>query len=110
MKNSQKFSTFSSDCLMKKNEELLPTEAICRELALLCNRVTSALEALIVDPGEGCPGIADVKVRVVKMAYPGYAKIFFLMGFSTNYAKICDFQSNYTTFLDFLEIIKNLTF
>ena len=38
---------------MKKNEELLPTESICRELALLCNRVTSALEALIVDPGPG---------------------------------------------------------
>lgn len=50
------------DCLMKKNEDLLPTESICRELALLCNRVTSALEALIIDPGEGCPGISDVKV------------------------------------------------
>ena len=47
---------------MKKNEDLLPTESICRELALLCNRVTSALEALIVDPGPGCPGIEDVKV------------------------------------------------
>ena len=47
---------------MKKNEDLLPTESICRELALLCNRVMSALEALIVDPGPGCPGIEDVKV------------------------------------------------
>lgn len=47
---------------MKKNEELLPTETLCRELALLCNRVTTALEALIIDPGEGCPGISDVKV------------------------------------------------
>ena len=51
-----------SDILMKKNEDLLPTESICRELALLCNRVMSALEALIVDPGPGCPGIEDVKV------------------------------------------------
>jgi interleukin enhancer-binding factor 2 len=50
------------DILMKKNEDLLPTESICRELALLCNRVMSALEALIVDPGPGCPGIEDVKV------------------------------------------------
>ena len=32
------------DVLMKRNEDLLPSEAICRELALLCNRVTSALE------------------------------------------------------------------
>ena len=34
------------DVLMKRNEDLLPSEAICRELALLCNRVTSALEGL----------------------------------------------------------------
>ena len=40
----------------------MPTETLCRELALLCNRVTTALEALIIDPGEGCPGISDVKV------------------------------------------------
>ena len=49
---------------MKKNEELLPTESICRELALLCNRVMSALEALIIDPGPGCPGIEDVKGKI----------------------------------------------
>ena len=47
---------------MKRNEDLLPSEAICRELALLCNRVTSALEALMIDPTPGTPGIEDVKV------------------------------------------------
>lgn len=50
------------ECLVKKNDELLPTETLCRELALLANRVCSALEELIVNPGEGCPGIEDVKV------------------------------------------------
>ena len=50
------------DVLMKRNEDLLPSEAICRELALLCNRVTSALEALMIDPTPGTPGIEDVKV------------------------------------------------
>ena len=47
---------------MKRNEDLLPSESICRELALLCNRVTSALEALMIDPTPGTPGIEDVKV------------------------------------------------
>jgi len=50
------------DVLMKRNEDLLPSESICRELALLCNRVTSALEALMIDPTPGTPGIEDVKV------------------------------------------------
>ena len=50
------------DLLMKRNEALLPSESICRELALLCNRVTSALESLMVDPAPGTPGIEDVKV------------------------------------------------
>ncbi|CBY19434.1 unnamed protein product [Oikopleura dioica] len=50
------------ECLIQKNDELLPTETLCRELALLANRVCSALEELIVNPGEGCPGIEDVKV------------------------------------------------
>ena len=41
------------ECLIQKNDELLPTETLCRELALLANRVCSALEELIVNPGEG---------------------------------------------------------
>ena len=43
------------ECLIQKNDELLPTETLCRELALLANRVCSALEELIVNPGEGEP-------------------------------------------------------
>ena len=56
------FSKELEDVLMKRNEDLLPSESICRELALLCNRVTSALEALMIDPTPGTPGIEDVKV------------------------------------------------
>ena len=45
--------------------------------------------------------------RVVKMAYPGYAKIW---DFLANYVTIWDFQSIDTKFWDFLEIIEILKF
>ena len=45
------------ECLIQKNDELLPTETLCRELALLANRVCSALEELIVNPGEGASSL-----------------------------------------------------